>query len=221
VTARCHRRTCPPENWVSRERWRVEWNDMAPPTISRDDVLPVAAGVVFDLGLAVGVPDVAVAAGVDEKLLLTWLPTPADLVRAVVDWYADLLCPPVARLTSLADLHDWADAQVMALELRQPLTSFGFAMLTRRYSSAEPGVARAVAAALERWSAALDTGLRRIRAHGELSRDADLADLADVLSAALQGGLLLARIYNDPDQLRIALAGALAQVESVRARGSD
>jgi TetR/AcrR family transcriptional repressor of nem operon len=51
-----------------------------------------------------------------------------------------------------------------------------------------------------------------LRDNGLLAPDADLEALTTVTLAAVQGGLLLAKTSRDSSQLRVALAGAIAQL---------
>ncbi|MFE8957374.1 MULTISPECIES: hypothetical protein [Streptomyces] len=48
---------------------------------------------------------------------------------------------------------------------------------------------------------------------GELRPDADVTELADLTTAAIQGGLLLDQVRRAPDQLRLALRGPSAAME--------
>ncbi|MEO3928509.1 hypothetical protein ABGB07_32275 [Micromonosporaceae bacterium B7E4] len=65
---------------------------------------------------------------------------------------------------------------------------------------------------------ALAAGIERMRENGELAVDADPARLATGLTAALQGGSLLARTNRDVAPLGAALDLALSYVRSHSAR---
>jgi hypothetical protein len=52
---------------------------------------------------------------------------------------------------------------------------------------------------------------------GELRPDASVRELADVVMAAIQGGMLLTQVRCDPDELRRALNGARAVLAAARA----
>jgi TetR/AcrR family transcriptional regulator, transcriptional repressor for nem operon len=62
------------------------------------------------------------------------------------------------------------------------------------------------------WEAPLARGLQRMQDRGELVADADPARLATAVIAALQGGMLLARVRGDVTPLRDALHSAVAQL---------
>ncbi|HVX47014.1 MAG TPA: hypothetical protein VHC49_24190 [Mycobacteriales bacterium] len=64
----------------------------------------------------------------------------------------------------------------------------------------------------------LAAGIDRMRKNGELAVDADPSTLATGLTAALHGGLLLARTVRDAAPLEVALDVALSCVRSHSAR---
>jgi hypothetical protein len=57
-----------------------------------------------------------------------------------------------------------------------------------------------------------------LRDRGDLRRDAEPEQLADVLMAAFQGGMLLAQATRDRAPLRNALDGAISYIETFRPR---
>jgi hypothetical protein len=70
----------------------------------------------------------------------------------------------------------------------------------------------ALDAAFRQWEAPLARGLRAMRDRGELVGDADPHRLAAMVIAALQGGILLARLRGDVGVLRDVLEGAVARL---------
>ena len=67
-------------------------------------------------------------------------------------------------------------------------------------------------AAFRRWEAPLARGLQAMKDRGELSAETDPARLVAGLIAALQGGMLLARVRSDIAPLQEALTNAVAQL---------
>ncbi|MBV8940287.1 MAG: hypothetical protein JO240_00980, partial [Solirubrobacterales bacterium] len=61
---------------------------------------------------------------------------------------------------------------------------------------------------------AIRGALTRLRDTGQISADADLDALTTRMLSAIQGGLLLAKASRDANQLRIALDGAIAQLQA-------
>ncbi|WP_419677126.1 TetR family transcriptional regulator C-terminal domain-containing protein [Mycobacterium avium] len=67
----------------------------------------------------------------------------------------------------------------------------------------------ALDAAFDRWESALAAGLEKMRERGQLRKSADPHRLAAALLAALQGGMLSARVHNDITPLEDAVDNAL------------
>ena len=67
-------------------------------------------------------------------------------------------------------------------------------------------------AAFRQWEAPLARGLHMMQDRGALVADADPERLATAVIAALQGGMLLARVRGDITPLRDALDSAIAQL---------
>lgn len=121
-----------------------------------------------------------------------------------------LLC----GLDSLEDLARWRDEIV---DLHRELilgTSAVPDIASRARDGDRSGVAHPIAATRE----ALAAGIERMRDNGELAVDADPERLATGLTAALQGGSLLARTNRDIAPLGAALDLALSYVRSHSAR---
>jgi hypothetical protein len=74
----------------------------------------------------------------------------------------------------------------------------------------DPVARAALAAGFDRWERRLRDGLERMRTSGKLAANTDPNRLATATMALLQGGLLLAQVRRDPDQLTIALHAASA-----------
>jgi hypothetical protein len=70
--------------------------------------------------------------------------------------------------------------------------------------------------AFRRWEAPLARGLQTIQDRGEMVADADPRRLARTVIAALQGGMLLARVRGDIAPLRDTLEGAVAHLQQWR-----
>ena len=66
-----------------------------------------------------------------------------------------------------------------------------------------------------RWEASIRRGLRAMHGRGELKKDASPDDLALAMLAALQGGLLLAKIYRQVGPLEVALDTMIAHIRAL------
>src|ERR1700735_1046854 len=74
-----------------------------------------------------------------------------------------------------------------------------------------------LAAAFQRWIAAIRDGLQAMQGRGELREDADVPKLACALMAAVEGGLLLAKAQRDVAPLEAALDTVIDRIASLTA----
>ena len=97
---------------------------------------------------------------------------------------------------------DWVIEHQRELNCRGgcPIGSLGSEL-----AETDPSARAHVSAGFKRWEAAIQSGLREMRACGRLAPDADPDTLALALLAALQGGLLLTQIERDTKPLEAAL----------------
>lgn len=140
-------------------------------------------------------------------------------VRAVVHLHSDaLLCGglPLCRPDSLEDLARWRDAIIRTH--RHMLLGISAAPGAAGYPRDGDGSPVAPSVAISRLEALLTAGFDQMRTNGELAVDADPARLATGLTAALQGGSLLAQTTRDLAGLEAALDMALSCVRSHSAR---
>ena len=63
------------------------------------------------------------------------------------------------------------------------------------------------------WSAAIETGLSRMKALGRIAPSADTKAIAVAVLAAIQGGLLLAKTARNSEPLELAFDMALGHIE--------
>jgi Tetracyclin repressor-like, C-terminal domain len=89
-----------------------------------------------------------------------------------------------------------------------------FGSLVSEVMKVDLDVGDEIAAGFDRWKDQYRSGLQMMRERGELGGDADSDQLAHVLMAAFQGGVLLAQAAGVVGPPRDALCGATAFVES-------
>jgi TetR/AcrR family transcriptional repressor of nem operon len=118
------------------------------------------------------------------------------------------------RLNTMVGLRTRRDQAVAQQRGRNLRGGCPIASLAGQLSDSDESFRLQLAHGFQRWSAALQTGLKAMHADGTLRSDADPEELATILLAALQGGLLLAKLGRDIHPLEIALDAALAHVES-------
>lgn len=180
---------------------------------TRARVLAAATTLVRERGVAATSLDaVEEAAGVGRSQLYHYFDDRDDLLRAVVattaDTVLDRAVPQLTDLDTLAGLDRWFATAVDLVRDRGGIGGCPIGSLVSQLAEQDEGARGVLADAFARWEAPLLAGLTTMRDRGQLRADADANSLADFVMAALQGGLLLAQVRRDPDQLASALAGA-------------
>ncbi|SDA84399.1 TetR/AcrR family transcriptional regulator [Mesorhizobium qingshengii] len=140
-----------------------------------------------------------------------------DLVLAVIQRQTECVLATheshLRKLHSLAGLRRWRDAVV---ELSRQTDCAGGCPLGSLVSelAESPRPRELLAESFARWEALLVAGFRAIQVRSGTSRDCDLTELATVVLAALQGGLLLAQTTRSTRALELALDMAIDRVEA-------
>lgn len=136
-------------------------------------------------------------------------------VRRVVDeQIADL-----GRLNSLDDLRSWRDRMVADSRRHRGAHGCPLGSLAMELADHSEPNRRALAAGFEAWESEFAACLRRMQGRGLLVADADVEALAINLLAALQGGLIVARITREADDLALSLDAALGRIQAHTATG--
>lgn len=180
---------------------------------TRARIIQAAAELVAERGVAeMSLDEVGARAHASRSQLYHYFEDRDDLIRAVV--YATTSAVLAAQDELLDDLDSWAgiDRWFASLETIQrerkarggcPIGSL-VGQLAERDQLARAGLAEGFGL----WEARLREGLERMRTSGKLAANTDPSGLATATMALLQGGLLLAQVRRDPDQLTIALDAA-------------
>jgi AcrR family transcriptional regulator len=180
---------------------------------TRARIVQVAAELVAERGVAeMSLDEVGARAHASRSQLYHYFEDRDDLIRAVVDATTSMVI--AAQDGLLDDLDSWAgfDRWFAALEAIQrerearggcPIGSL-VGQLAERDALARAGLAEG----FDRWERRLRDGLERMRISGKLAADTDPNRLATATMALLEGGLLLAQVRRDPNQLKIALDAA-------------
>ncbi|OZM78001.1 TetR/AcrR family transcriptional regulator [Pseudonocardia sp. MH-G8] len=200
------------EELEERSSGRAGWD-----AATRDRIVRGAAEVVLRLGVAgVSVERVRAVAGVSRSQVHRYFPAKEALIDGVVDFQiAAVLARQRAllgSLHSLADLQEWADVVVELNSAGNGVRGCPLGSLVSQLAE-QPGPVRAkLDHAFQTWQSYLAAGLRRMQDRGELNAEADVAELATGVVAALQGGLILAQAARSEKPLRSALDLAVGRV---------
>lgn len=135
----------------------------------------------------------------------------ATLVGAVIEHQTDTIVsrherPDLSTLEGLPAWRDWVVDYQRSTGYRGgcPIGSLGSEL-----AETDPEARAQVAAGFKRWETAIQSGLREMHDHGQLTPDADPDSLALALLTALQGGLLLTKIERNTKPLEAALDAML------------
>jgi TetR/AcrR family transcriptional regulator, transcriptional repressor for nem operon len=190
---------------------------------TRRRILQAASGLIAERGAAaVSLEDVEREAGVGRSQLYHYFDSRDDLERAVIDITTDAVLGAqdglLDDLDSFAAIERWFDGLVAVQEQREAVGGCPIGSLVGQLAERDEQTRAALASGFDRWERPLVAGLTRMQERGELRPDASVQALADVTMAAIQGGLLLTQVRRDPQQLRNALRGARAVLDTAAAR---
>jgi TetR/AcrR family transcriptional regulator, transcriptional repressor for nem operon len=175
-----------------------------------------AATLMYQRGVrATSLDDVLAAAGSGKSQLYHYFDGKSDLVHAVIERQLELILdeqePSLSHTDSWAGIDAWA-SQYLQLHA-PPEGPFACPLGTMAAELKNDEAYRpSLDAAFRQWEAPLARGLTAMKKRGELSGRADPQRLAAMIIAALQGGMLLARVRDDVTPLQDCLTAALTEL---------
>jgi TetR/AcrR family transcriptional regulator, transcriptional repressor for nem operon len=175
---------------------------------TRRRIVDAAAGLIFQRGVAhTTIEDVRAKADVSSSQLYHYFEDKPALIRAVVDHQAETMVggQEMFDFSTLDGLRAWRDFVIAAQREHHCSGGCPIGSLGGQLAETDPDARAHVAEGFKRWEAAIQSGLREMRARGRLTPGADPDRLALALLAALQGGLLLTQIKRDTKPLEAAL----------------
>ncbi|GLZ45564.1 putative transcriptional regulator, TetR family protein [Actinomycetospora sp. NBRC 106375] len=186
-----------------------------PPTArgrrTRDAIVDAAADLMHERGIAAtGVGDVLAASGTGKSQLYHYFGGKSDLVLAVIDRQLE-------RVLAAQPALDGDDVRAWARSLFELHRDGGgpFACPLGVFSGqvdAEPRWREHQAAAFARWQDRIAALLAAGQRDGTVDATRDAGDMAVAVLAAVQGGLMLARLHRDLHVLCLALGAAVDHV---------
>ncbi len=188
---------------------------------TRQRIVSAAAGLILRQGVAhTTLDDVRAEAGVSSSQIYHYFADKEALVRAVVAYREQTVVgeihePAMAAIDGIDGLRAWRD-MIVSIQRRAdckggcPLGSLGSEL-----AELDHAVRRDVAAGYARWETAISACLTGMRDRGQLSEAADPGELATAVLAALQGGLLLAKVERDVRPLATALDVMISLIASL------
>jgi AcrR family transcriptional regulator len=185
--------------------------------LTRAAIIDAAATMMYENGVATtSLDDILAASGTGKSQLYHYFSDKSELVVAVVERQLERVLaaqPGLADVDSIEGIERWARAVLRAH--RQPGGPFACPLgsIAAELKN-DPAFRPALAAAFTRWERPFADGFRKMQKRGELDRREKPDRLAATIVAALQGGMLLARISEDITPLRDAINLALDNIRS-------
>jgi AcrR family transcriptional regulator len=189
---------------------------------TRRGILQAASRLIAERGVdRVSLEDVERDAGVGRSQLYHYFEGRDDLLRAVIDTTTDAVLGAqdglLDELDSFEAIDRWFEGLVALQDERGAMGGCPIGSLVGQLAERDEETRAALVSGFERWEQPLIEGLTRMQERGELKPDASVRDLADVIMAAIQGGLLLTQVRRDPQQLRRALDAGRAVLAAAAA----
>ncbi|MEU8143080.1 TetR family transcriptional regulator C-terminal domain-containing protein [Nonomuraea sp. NPDC048901] len=187
---------------------------------SRARIVEAASALMSDHGVSgTGVDRILARAGASKSQLYHFFDDKDDLVRAVIaarfEAVLDEQMSLLTKLDSWAGIRRWLDTFVDTNEAFG-LPGCPIGTMANELAGRDEAARADLATCFTRWEQYLSEGLERMRATGRLAPDAKPKELAIVVFAGIQGGLLLAKTQKDVAPLRIALDAAYAYLRSFK-----
>jgi TetR/AcrR family transcriptional repressor of nem operon len=186
---------------------------------TRAAIIDAAATLMYQRGVSMtSLDDVLAAAGSGKSQLYHYFDSKAELIAAVIERQLELV---LANQPSLQQIDSWDGIDTWTAEIMGaaggPGGPFACPLGTVAAELKNDETFRPILdAAFRRWEAPLARGLQKMQARGDLVVEADPARLATAVIAAMQGGMLLARVRGDITPLQDALEAAVAQLHRWR-----
>ncbi len=185
---------------------------------TRARILEHAAELIYTKGVhATNNEQLRRAAGVSGSQLNHYFPTKESLVLAVIAWQAERVLTfhrgeRFACFDNLDAFRAWADFYVRYERAYQEGCSLG--SLASEIIKTDLDVHDELASAFDQWRDIFRDGIERMQRLGRISAEADPRQLANLLLAAFQGGMLLAQVARDIAPLKDALQTAIDYVQT-------
>jgi TetR/AcrR family transcriptional regulator, transcriptional repressor for nem operon len=186
-----------------------------------DQILDVAERLAQTRGFnGFSYADIAAELGITKASLHYHFPSKAELGRALIDRYAAVFAAGLAHIESTVSSSSVQLEHYVAIyaEVLKAGRMCLCGMLAAEYMTLPAGMQEAIREFFdlnERWlERVLDAG----RVDGTLAFDGSAQDAARVVTAALEGALLLARPYGDTDRFAMATGRLLSEFAPPMAR---
>lgn len=189
---------------------------------TRARIVEAAANLVYRRGpAATSLEDIMDATATSKSQLYHYFADKDALMRAVIEFQTarvtggDAVRPEA--LDSLDGLRRWRNAVVMMNRSARGVGGCPLGSLVGQLADRSESARALLGNGFELWESRFRQGLAAMRDRGELKPEADPAELATAMIAALQGGLLLAQTMRTSRALELALDMAIGHIARLSA----
>jgi AcrR family transcriptional regulator len=191
--------------------------------MTRSRIITTAADLMRARGVGgTTLDDVVVASNVSKSQLYRHFPDKQALVRAVIELVGDRRIAEererLSNVTTFAGLRRWRDALVEKNALQEGRYGCMLGSLANEVADQDSIARKQLEDLFAAWRELFDDLLRRFQEAGLIPREADVAQLATGLLAAVQGGYLLAQTARDVTPMASAIDMALAHLQMLDSR---
>jgi TetR/AcrR family transcriptional repressor of nem operon len=184
---------------------------------TRARIVDAAADLMYAQGaLRTSLDEVMAASRTSKSQLYHYFHDKDALIRAVIvrqtERVLDGQHPYLCALDSMTGLRRWCTMIIDVQQQRSGVGGCPIGSLASELSDTSEDARQLLADSFQKWEARLETGLQAMQHTGELQADADPADLASAIMAALQGGLLLTQTTRATRHLQLSLNMALHHI---------
>ena len=186
-------------------------------------IVELAAPVFNQRGYAgASLSELVAATGVEKGGIYNHFGSKETLALEALDYSVALLVDAFGR--SLDDVEDAADqlaaiVDTFAGELDHPHVAGGCPVANTALESDDtnPELCAHARTAMDSWHRLIGSIVKRGKQRGELRPDVDPYELASVMTAILEGALMLSRLLHEPAHMRRAAVHLKGHIDSLRA----
>lgn len=189
---------------------------------TRARIVDSAASLMLNDGVArTTIEGVCAAAGVGRSQVYHYFEAKDDLVRAVIERQAELVFggqePHLADVRGWESWTAWRDFVVEVQRQAGCVGGCPLGSLASELADEDESARQVLLTSFQRWEVTFRGAVQQMQDLGLLRQDADAAQLATTLLAALQGGPLLCQTWKDVVPLEAALDGAIGYLRTFAA----
>ncbi|CAM5687467.1 TetR/AcrR family transcriptional regulator [Mycolicibacterium aubagnense] len=188
---------------------------------TRARIVAAAASLVRGQGVAgTSLDDVMAASGTSKSQVYHYFVNKDALISEVVRTQLGQVIaaqePHLGEVSSWEGLQRWSDRVVEMNRATQGVGGCPLGSLVGELAERSDSARRQLAEGFAEWQSYLSVGLVTMQDNGEITPDADPAELALTIMGALQGGLLMAQATRSARPVELAMSMALGHVGTYR-----